>query len=635
MKVEGEGYKPEDDLVYSPRKDRLPLLAKAEQKASPKVRADMHAYRDAEIAFWKSLDDLDADMYETDKAEEKKNDAYRALEVHGAESANEYANLLWSAITAPRYQEYYERTLGEQESRETEVRLDRSKKDRRADMPVFEDWGAEFTEGYDPRDINIEAARLDDVQLGRIAIKENRDASLLRNAPRRPHEVRPLRESQRSSRVPADTRPTGSAENNHRVRSLAGEKSQGAPEAGTATSQDASRNSSPSRSPEELRRILSQNAATPPVTGTTVEGTEIERAAIQNAKIREEAAKKNARIITIDSSKMTDDNGNPINPKNAKSLRQWLKNNYDGKEVEIQDNGHIVGFRSKELNASIKRRGDAQRQVYAALNSLLKNSVYNGYEVGDVSHPWVANQDIYLAGAQIGEGIFGIRFKIDVRRDGREIYKDHKTVRIDGVEIIKEPPSPFAGVSPTGTEGGQFIPVSKIQEALSNLAGATMPDGLNVKWPQSNEPNNNVPPSSTQVKPDGTPPPPVSGSPNSASAAQGLIWSGYPVPAPASGAGRFADDAPNAGERIPMVSTQTIQQGGMSNHRHPVDVNSSPHVSIQSTTSAVDGNNVNITDSGSEVNTDIRHALQHGDDYGNDGRFFGWALQSIHSDTRH
>ena len=64
---------------------------------------------------------------------------------------------------------------------------------------------------------------------------------------------------------------------------------------------------------------------------------------------------------------------------------------------------------------------------------------------------------------QTGREAASLRANLDFVK----VYKDHKTVQIDSVERIKKPPSPYVGVSPTGTEGGEFIPVSKIQEVMN------------------------------------------------------------------------------------------------------------------------------------------------------------------------
>jgi hypothetical protein len=183
----------------------------------------------------------------------------------------------------------------------------------------------------------------------------------------------------------------------------------------------------------------------------------------------EEIGKKNVKVITIDPSKIVDGNGNPIDLKSAGQLRRWLINKYGGREVVVSDNGETVQFTVTGLRDSLKRRGEAHHKIYAALDSLFENGVYYGDEAGDARHPNVERQDIYYAAAQIGDKTFGVRFKVDIKKtEEYGAYKDHKVIEIDDVEVVntKEPPSPYAGYSPTGTEGGISTPVSKIKAAM-------------------------------------------------------------------------------------------------------------------------------------------------------------------------
>jgi len=185
-----------------------------------------------------------------------------------------------------------------------------------------------------------------------------------------------------------------------------------------------------------------------------------------------EADKKNAKIVTIDPSKIVDDAGNPIDLTSAAQLRRWLIQKYDGVDIEVADNGHIVSLKKKELRASVKRRGQEQREVYADLDNLIKNSIYFGYELGDSRHTWIERQNIYYAAARIGNDIYGIRFKVDVKRgqDG-SVYKDHRLVRIENFQKVETewPPSPYRGFSPRGIEGGKTeMPVSDLRSALGH-----------------------------------------------------------------------------------------------------------------------------------------------------------------------
>lgn len=200
------------------------------------------------------------------------------------------------------------------------------------------------------------------------------------------------------------------------------------------------------------------------------------------AKIQNDAAKKSAVIVTVDPSKIVDSDGNLVDLNSAGKLRRWLRETFGDRLVKVNDNGNIIRFSLRGLDASIKRRGERQRQMYAELDKLLANSIYAGCEPGDAKHPSVERQDIYYAAARIGDDIYGIRFKVDVREGAKNVtYKDHKTVQIkkppapcaglsltgtaDGQDI-KKPSSPYGRVSLPGTEDGQTMPVLKIQEVM-------------------------------------------------------------------------------------------------------------------------------------------------------------------------
>ena len=184
--------------------------------------------------------------------------------------------------------------------------------------------------------------------------------------------------------------------------------------------------------------------------------------------------KKIVNIVSIDLSKIVDDIGNPIDLTNTACLRRWLIQRYNGVFVEVVDNGHTILLDKNGLSASLKRRGQEHHSMYADLDNLIKNSVYFGYDLGDVKHPWIDHQNIYYAAARIGEDIYGIRFKVDIEKgeDGNSgTYKDHKIVKIDDIEKvkIKKSPSPYRGLSPRGTEGDKVeLTVSDIREALNH-----------------------------------------------------------------------------------------------------------------------------------------------------------------------
>jgi len=191
-----------------------------------------------------------------------------------------------------------------------------------------------------------------------------------------------------------------------------------------------------------------------------------------DAKVIDEADKKNVKIVTIDPSKIIDSAGNPIDLTSAARLREWLIQKYDGIDIEVADNGHIVSLKKNELRASVKRRGKEQREIYADLDSLIENSIYFGYEPGDSRHTWIDRQNIYYAAARIGDDVYGIRFKADVKKGQHgSVYKDHRIVKIENIQKVetKWPPSPCRGFSPRGIKGGKTeMPASDIRSALGH-----------------------------------------------------------------------------------------------------------------------------------------------------------------------
>jgi hypothetical protein len=135
--------------------------------------------------------------------------------------------------------------------------------------------------------------------------------------------------------------------------------------------------------------------------------------------------------VHINPSEIVDENGNAIDLNDTTKLSEWLLKKYQGRMVDVIDDGRSVAFARKGLEASLKRRGDGHRQMYADLESLIVNGIYAGYEPGDSKHENVDRQNIYYAAAEIRGQIYGIRFKIDIfkgyeKEAGK--YKDHKIV---------------------------------------------------------------------------------------------------------------------------------------------------------------------------------------------------------------
>ena len=126
-----------------------------------------------------------------------------------------------------------------------------------------------------------------------------------------------------------------------------------------------------------------------------------------------------------------DVNDLPFDWKDTKKLKQWLKDNFAGKEVSVDLDGTIVGFSVRGLNDSLKRRGEEQRSVYAVLDDVIRNSVFFDFvRVDDKQkHEHLVGQDIYYSAIILGDKIFPVKISLDVNKDTqRTTYKGHKTI---------------------------------------------------------------------------------------------------------------------------------------------------------------------------------------------------------------
>ncbi|GHT69492.1 hypothetical protein FACS189452_10220 [Bacteroidia bacterium] len=189
------------------------------------------------------------------------------------------------------------------------------------------------------------------------------------------------------------------------------------------------------------------------------------KAAQDNAKAHKDADKKSAKVIEINPSEIVDEGGNAIDLNNTEALRKWLLAKYQGKTVEVKDDGRKVLFAGTGLKDSAKRRGRTQRQLYADLEQLVESGIYDGYELGDSKHPNVNRQNIYFASAKIGNKVLGVRIKIDIFNGVEKgSYKDHKIAEIE----IEKSPSLNKGFYSLQQDGDLAIAIPKIREAFDN-----------------------------------------------------------------------------------------------------------------------------------------------------------------------
>ena len=125
------------------------------------------------------------------------------------------------------------------------------------------------------------------------------------------------------------------------------------------------------------------------------------------------ANKKWAVIVVVDPSKMVDKDGEPINLLNTKELKLWLLRTYQGRKIKIDDDNQIVQFTRGGIEDDLKNRGEIRRQAYAGLDSIVQNSIYYSYELGDVKHFTVDKHRIYYGAIDNGGKNYAIRLKIN------------------------------------------------------------------------------------------------------------------------------------------------------------------------------------------------------------------------------
>jgi hypothetical protein len=189
-----------------------------------------------------------------------------------------------------------------------------------------------------------------------------------------------------------------------------------------------------------------------------------------NAVAPGESNPKIAPVVEIDPAVI------PVDWKDTKALTRWLRKQYQEVSVTIADDGTIQVFNRDGLESSAKKRGENQRKVYAGLDVLLKNAVYDDFVEADARHPALSGQNIYYSAMQIVDNagnsqFFSVRFKIDIHKNKTPAsYKDHK------VSEIQIAPSLYRGQS---VPGGVTQTESAIRGiSLSVLKGDVKPSRI-------------------------------------------------------------------------------------------------------------------------------------------------------------
>ena len=173
--------------------------------------------------------------------------------------------------------------------------------------------------------------------------------------------------------------------------------------------------------------------------------------------------------------KVTDVDGASLSVdfKDTKALKKWLVNEYAGKTVQIESDGSIIGFSSKKLGDSLKRRGEAQRSAYTALEDLVRNAVYYDFEKNDGQnkHKNLSGQDVYYSAMKMGNDFYSVKFKFDVLNESlSRTYKDHK------VSEITISPLVYHTQTRTNNSATYAHTRDKLEFALSDLTNGVNPE---------------------------------------------------------------------------------------------------------------------------------------------------------------
>lgn len=140
-----------------------------------------------------------------------------------------------------------------------------------------------------------------------------------------------------------------------------------------------------------------------------------------------QADAKAAPVIEIDAKRL------PYNVGDKKSVKDWILQNLQGKEVTIKEDGNLQRFNVQGLKSSLKRRGEPHHYAYSVLDKLVENAVYSHFEPTIEKHPQLEGQNVYYAALKIGEDYFTVLLRINVPlRSELLAYKDHKVTKIYG-----------------------------------------------------------------------------------------------------------------------------------------------------------------------------------------------------------
>ena len=102
-------------------------------------------------------------------------------------------------------------------------------------------------------------------------------------------------------------------------------------------------------------------------------------------------------------------------------IRNYLRDKYVDREVEIDSDGTLVLFTGKGLNSTLKKRGKHKRVLHV-LDELVKNSHYTRFEPNDgqEKHSHLIGQFVYTAAIRLSDGVYGVELKLDIPKSDPE-----------------------------------------------------------------------------------------------------------------------------------------------------------------------------------------------------------------------
>uniref|UniRef100_UPI00058F8CDF LPD3 domain-containing protein n=1 Tax=Lamprocystis purpurea TaxID=61598 RepID=UPI00058F8CDF len=174
----------------------------------------------------------------------------------------------------------------------------------------------------------------------------------------------------------------------------------------------------------------------------------------------------------------------PVALDDSAALRKWLLSSPDFKTATVNRSNDVpIGFSTRGLKDSLKRKGEAQRSAYAVLRSLVETAHAVDYAPSDRAE--IAGQDIYVGALTLGGRLYAVRIKADVRHDRSTAYKDHKAALVEHLADIEITPA----VNKGGTDGALGYPAatgptrSGVTVSLGDLLGPDKPAASQVRDP--------------------------------------------------------------------------------------------------------------------------------------------------------